>query len=321
MINRNKLNKELKKQVRTIKTEYDLSSREKEKYKKYLTEFKSELSKDVKLKEKQSENSEKIGVNYEKALAYATAGEIKRQIELYEDALEKLNYAIKLNPNLAWAYERKGAVLREMRKYREAIITLKKSLAIREIAWTHTELGECYFKNGDKELAIKEVDRALELDANLQWALERKGRILRSMNLNEESVSFLKRALEIDPENTYLHSELGESYRKLGRLKDALAEQDEALNINSSYIRALERKGRILRLLNQHEYAIEVLKRALELNPLNAWVNWELAESFCRLGQSKEAFEAKSRAIDLDPNSMNHWIEKAGTDTCLKTLK
>jgi tetratricopeptide (TPR) repeat protein len=137
---------------------------------------------------------------------YAAIGDFLRMIGCQKEALSCLDKALEVDPNHAWACERRGAVLRGMGKHNEAAESLEKSVYLNGgNAWAYTELGEVYRKQGRYDDAIKNFDMAIKINNRLWWAWERKGRALREydnkLKLDEAKEAF-EQSLKIRPNNS-----------------------------------------------------------------------------------------------------------------------
>lgn len=231
---------------------------------------------------------------YSSAVAFAQTF-IHEDEDWFEDAVRYLDIALKYSPgNPWWILERKGHVLRKLKRYDEAINTLKNSLNKNpKNAWAHTELGECLRLQGHNQWALDTFEAALSLEPNHAWASERKGRVLLSLRRYDEAINILTRVVnDIQKDNAYAWSELGESYRKKGLNNEALNAQEKAISINQNLLRAWERKGLVLRLMDRCNESIDALneaKRIIKHRNMDdtkriTWINKEVYRCLSRVG-------------------------------------
>lgn len=139
------------------------------------------------------------------------------------------------------------------------------------------------------ELALQEVNAALELDPTepLYWVL--KGRFLRESGALAEAESVLEEALDISSSNKHVWTELGELYMSKELFEKAAFCLAEAARIEPGFC--------IYTLLANAELtfdpsgALVHARKALELKP-----NWEEAERIAKKAQSMLSAEDPGRA-------------------------
>jgi len=104
------------------------------------------------------------------AYLYAEKGEnIDEALTLAQSAKEQFPDDPHISDTLGWIFYKKNIYTRAITYLKEANEKMKDNAIMRY------HLGMAYFKNGDKELAKKELRRALELDPKLSSAEEAKG--------------------------------------------------------------------------------------------------------------------------------------------------
>lgn len=160
-----------------------------------------------------------------------------------DKAIEVLNQAVKLNPDLAEAYFKLGIAY---------ALTEKRDEAAVETVVTPTPEG------GRK--------KPRELKTNSEIAFEK-------------AVDAYKKMLDTNPENAVAHFNLGRSYNKLNEDQDAAKSLREAVKLNPEDTEYQTELGAILVKLAQYREAIEPLKKALELDPSNSRAEELLADA------------------------------------------
>ena len=121
---------------------------------------------------------------------------------------------------LATTLERSGDATEALITYRQLIERQPKR------ADGHLGLGVLLLKRGsaDREEGIRELQRAVELDANLYEARVTLGRALIVEGRPTEAVEHLRHAAELAPNNPEPHYQLSLAYRRLGNKNQADAE-------------------------------------------------------------------------------------------------
>jgi tetratricopeptide (TPR) repeat protein len=82
----------------------------------------------------------------------------------YDFAVIEFNKAIKLNPNFAEAYDRRGMVYVKLIKYRKAIKDFNKAIELNlQFAEAYNHLGIALYCNREFDLAIISYNKAIEI--------------------------------------------------------------------------------------------------------------------------------------------------------------
>lgn len=175
-----------------------------------------------------------IRVRYAEALA--TAG-------MYDEAMEQLANAIKIDPEHGGAYLDMGLVAMAQQKYPEA---------------------ESYFQ---KVIELSEGGQFQDVSDRREAALYNLGVIAVSEDRWEDAVGFLKGALRIrkDASDTYLH--LARAYRGLGEGDKAIESMLVALAFDPNYAEARYELGMLYMDASNEPSAAVEFRRAVDLAP------------------------------------------------------
>jgi len=112
------------------------------------------------------------------AIAYQQRAFSYANDQRYQDALNDLNEAIKINPRDARAYEQRGAIEMKINDYDRALADFGEAIKINpgEIKY-HLYRGYIYELRGDLQNAMAETDAALKISSKNKEAVERKQRL------------------------------------------------------------------------------------------------------------------------------------------------
>lgn len=152
-----------------------------------------------------------------------------------EKALEEFRIAVELQPGNYKALANLGVAYAKLGFYNESIITLKKSIKIKNFYKTYDKLGLVYVELGMAENAIE---------------------------------SF-KEAIRIKPRYAKAHNDLGTVYGRIGEFDLALFEFNEAIRIDKDYADAHYNLGILLEFLEQDDLARNEFEIAYGLEPGN----------------------------------------------------
>jgi tetratricopeptide (TPR) repeat protein len=163
----------------------------------------------------------------------------------------------------------------------------------------HQLLGVIYEVKGEREKAIAEYERAIELDPNNSRYYKYLANTLTSEGRPQEAVPLLKKSMRLSP----------------------LSQR----NASS----CLRRLGRAYRNMGQYDEALSALKKALNGRP-NHWPTYlELAITYILLGREEEARAAAAEILKISPKfslkNLKHYNflykNKADTERDIEALR
>jgi arylsulfatase A-like enzyme/Flp pilus assembly protein TadD len=186
----------------------------------------------------------------------------------YRSSTEKLNAALKTEPDSVPVHYLLGLNYYRLREYPKAIVNLQRVLELSpDYALAAFQLGLAYAQNGDFDQAIQMLKRTLELDGtNFSAAYNLGAAYLRKEMIPEAAEAF-RQAATINPEYAEAHRSLGEVLLYQGQVDQALAE----------------------------------LRRATELDPHDPGTHAALAKALAEKGLNAEADEEMRKAQQARP--------------------
>lgn len=132
----------------------------------------------------------------------------------------------------------------------------------------HFDRATLYYYRGTYELALNEIDKALEIENTAEY-LNLKGLLLTELGKFDESKETYKEAMKIEPDLAEIHNNLGLLYLKMKKLDDAVVSFQKAVKKNVNYARAYVNLGKALIDLENFDDALKAFERALEIDPAN----------------------------------------------------
>lgn len=185
------------------------------------------------------------------------------RIGRYEEALEELKQALRLNPGYIEVHNNLAVTYDKMGKHDEALMGLQEALRLNpNYTEAHNNLGTLFAKSGRYEDAVEELTQALRLNPRYAIAHNNLGHIYALQNKNHEAVMEFREALGIDPDYASAHSNLGSMYAELGKYEEALKEFQEALRLDPESPEAYHGMGLVYYSLGSYERAAQALIRA-----------------------------------------------------------
>ena len=123
----------------------------------------------------------------------------------YEESIRYYSEAIRLDPNLAYAYNNRGA--------------------------SYADLGQ-------HERAIQDYDKAIELDPKYALAYNNRGLSYAGLRQYKRAIEDFDKAIELDPKYAAEYYNRGNSYADLGQHERAIQDYDKAIELDPKYAAA-----------------------------------------------------------------------------------
>ena len=144
----------------------------------------------------------------------------------------------------------------------------EQELNKKKTALDHFDRATLYFYRGNYELALTEIDRALEIDETAEY-FNLKGLILAELGKYEDSKAAYLRAIELEPQFSELHNNLGLLYLKMKNVNEAVLSFEESVKKNVNNAMAYVNLGNALIELEKFEEALKAYNKALQIDPSN----------------------------------------------------
>ncbi|MHC4404231.1 MAG: tetratricopeptide repeat protein [Planctomycetota bacterium] len=120
---------------------------------------------------------------------------------------------------------------------------------------------------GDLEIAVREYQRALELNPNHEEARNELGVALLEQGQDAEAEAHFTKLIELNPEFPHAHSNLGNSLARQGKYQEAIASLREALRLTPEHAASHLILSKVLSEFGHAEEAAVHLARAREFAP------------------------------------------------------
>lgn len=206
---------------------------------------------------------------YNNSMAYAFV-----QAELYDEAIEYYQKAIKLNPDKQWTSivcQALGSIYYQIKGNTEAAIASFQAGIILDPdnSEIYLSLGDAYMAENDLDNAIRAYCDSINVNCNDYRAYAKTGIALWEKDYLEEAIVAYHRAIELNPEYDIAHNNLGVIYIDgIGTPEEALPYFKTAIELNPNYTLAYFNAGRAAQAINEHNEAAGYYQMALDLNRL-----------------------------------------------------
>ncbi|MDX2216465.1 MAG: protein kinase family protein [Oculatellaceae cyanobacterium bins.114] len=214
---------------------------------------------------------------YPSSFAYFNRGVVHTQQEELQSALEDLDRAIQLDPNMAQAYY---------------------------------ERGNIWFELGDRQRAIADYTQTIRLTPNIPKAYVNRGTARAESGDEAGAVDDYTQAIQVDPTfpAAYLNRCLSRS--NLGDHQEAIADCTQAINLQPNSVRAYQNRGLARRRLGDLTGAIEDFNIAIRLDPQDPDPHYNRGLARDELGDKQGAIADYTTAIQRDPEHVFAYYDR-----------
>ncbi|MFQ5737887.1 MAG: tetratricopeptide repeat protein [Acidobacteriota bacterium] len=209
-----------------------------------------------------------------------------------------------------------GVKLARANRLEEAVKEHEKALQLDpQLVQAHIHLISLYSKLGQPEKAEYDYRKSVEINPSLSEGHYNFGVLMSSLGRYKEAAQAFRKALEINPHYAHAHNNLGYMLQTMGQLQEAVKHFRRAIKNDPSYRLARFNLGRALVALGKNEEAIEQFSRTLtpedEKTPRFMFA---LAAAYVRKGDLRRGIDyaqgAKRRATDLGQAELARQIDK-----------
>jgi tetratricopeptide (TPR) repeat protein len=171
-----------------------------------------------------------------------------------------------------------------------------------DFAGTYSKRGIDYALQNNYELAIADYDQAIRLGLSDSSVYFNRGSAFVSLNKSDQAVTNFSQAIQLDPNYVMAYVQRGLSYTVLGQYDRAIADYNYAIRLSPNSGKTYYMRGvTYSEGLFQYDKAISDYDQAIQLdrNFANAYVY--RGKSYSNLKQADRAIADFNQAINLDP--------------------
>lgn len=238
--------------------------------------------------------SSKIQARFLEAEALLRQGRI-------EEAKQKIQQELKLNPSSVQGYNLLGIVYGDEKDYANAVEAFQQALKLDpQSTRTRNNLGNVYVAQEKLDLAEKEFRAVLRLDPRNRDGNYNLGMVLMARDLPAKAIFNFKR---VRPLNVATRVSLTRAYLRAGRTAEGLRTATELSARMKDDVQLHFTLGVLLASEKQYRAAQLELEKANALQPETFEILYNLGQTYLRGGEYAKAELVLNRALKLKPDS------------------
>lgn len=125
--------------------------------------------------------------------------------------------------------------------------------------------GENYRLLAQYELALEDLDQAIELDSHYAWAIGSRGQVYVSLAQPDKALEDFNRAIMLDASDGWIFAHRALLYTLMNQFDQAIADFDQAVQLSPRTAWMFVERGDIHRRLKNYQTAIADFDRAIDL--------------------------------------------------------
>ena len=242
-----------------------------------------------------------LSINPNNANTWVFKGNSLYSIGKYEEAIECYNKALELEPehgSIAFFKDRAEKMLHESTSTMDD--KANEDIESDNIDQLLQKAQEQYeYKNYD--MVLNYYNQVLEIEPGNEDAWSGKGVIYYQRGQKEEAIKCLDKIFENSSDNEWL-SFVAQMYSSFGMFDKAIMAYDKILEVDKKNEEAWRFKGWNFYLLSNYEDALKCFDNALSINPNEAFTWQWKGDSFFSLKEYGEAIRCYDEALGLHPD-------------------
>ena len=224
-----------------------------------------------------------------------------QQTQIWKDSLTLWNYVIEHNPSAHVAYINRSNEYVARQQYDLALKDINSALSLnaRYDLAEHNK-GRVFEEMGNKGLALAQYNKAIDVNPDQGLSYNNRGIIYLEQNQYDLALSDFNQAIAITPATAIYYTNRASAYLKLKKYEEALNDLNQAIYLNPFYALAYCNRG-VWHLEHDHdELALNDFNQALKLDPHLAKAYNNRGNFYLKMQNNKQALADYDQAIALD---------------------
>lgn len=180
------------------------------------------------------------------------------------------------------------------------LIASRDDLSTVARAALYNRRGSAFRALGNKEQALADFNRAIELDSKYVLAFINRGRTYRQMENYDQALSDFDHAIALDEGRDTAFANRGYTYELMERYEEALNDYNHAIQLDDKYIWAIGHRGVVCQSLGKYDQAFADFNWLIKFDERDLWAYTNRGITYQRLGEFEQAIKEFDFALSID---------------------
>jgi tetratricopeptide (TPR) repeat protein len=164
--------------------------------------------------------------------------------DLYDEAIDKYNKALEIDPRFVTAYRTRGKVYLLKGQHDIAISDYTKAIELNpRYAQAYFYRAHAYQLIGELDKAVSDYTKAIEINPRYAAAYNNRGNIYERKGQSDMAFSDYIEAIELNPRLAVAYVNRGLAYSYKGRFDQAISDSNKAIELNPNLAMAYVNRG------------------------------------------------------------------------------
>ncbi|MCB9452559.1 MAG: tetratricopeptide repeat protein [Anaerolineaceae bacterium] len=246
--------------------------------------------------------TEAIRLNPNYAEAYSRRGGNHASKGEYEGAMRDYNEALRINPREPIAYNNRGSARKAQGDLDGAMADYNEAIRLNpKLAAAYNNRGVAHQAQGDLDGAMADYNEAIRLNPQYAEAYNNRGNARSDNGDLDGAIADYSEAIRINPQDVTAYYNRGSIRHDKDDLNGTIADYNEAIHLNPQYAPAYLNRGFAHHGIGDLNGAIADYNEAIRLNPQYADAYNNRGEVFFAQQQFQKAHSDFSKANELKP--------------------
>jgi tetratricopeptide (TPR) repeat protein len=260
-------------------------------------------------------------VNNTDPAAFANLSRISAAQGKQQDALGQINTAIRLGPKEKSYYVSKGDLLQALKDTSGAINAYKEALNSDSSFYAaNYALAILYNEKEKFKEALMYVERAISTEVNNPEGYVEKGLILENMKDSVGALKNYNKALELDKNFSFAYFTRGNYYQAHGNSTAAIADFSKLISLDPNDADAYISRAECYSDTDNCAQAIIDLEAAKKINPNDPEIYFQIGICQDETRYFREAIESFNKAITIDSLNSSYYYSRGNSYYILEQL-
>lgn len=222
-------------------------------------------------------------------------------LEEYESALRAFDYAVVIDESFVGAYLEKAKTLEQLKQYEEAIENYLITIELDDpTAFAYCRVGECNYKLGNRDLALKYFKKTVREDPLLDKGWIALTNLYCEEKRYQKALYFINKAIAIDESNTLYWRKYAEINLKLDFYEEVIKAFKNCIEYNDKSLDIFVGLSDVLNFIGDFEDALKVLITAMREYPIHAEIEYRIGCLNLILGDDEKGLKYLRKGLESD---------------------